>query len=126
MSEDQIRSIGDDWNAFITSGDIDNIVALYADDAQFLIPGRPAIVGKDAIRSAWEGLLAMPGFGLVLTPQEVIVDGDLAMDRGTYRLSATPPEGTFVDTGKYLVAWQRTADGWRARADMINSDSAPG
>jgi len=126
MSEDQIRSIGNDWNEFINIGDIDSIVALYAEDGQFLIPGRPAIVGTDAIRSAWQGLLAMPGFGLVLTPEEVIVDGTLAMDRGTYRLSATPPEGDFVDTGKYLVAWQRTAAGWRVRADMINSDSAPG
>jgi len=126
MSEAEIREIDRNWNEYIASGDVPAIAALYAGDAQFLMPGRPAVVGVEGIAAAWRGMLDMPGFGLALTAEEIVVDGDLAMDRGTYRLTATTPDGAFEDVGKYLVVWQRSGGTWLVRADMFNSDGAPG
>jgi ketosteroid isomerase-like protein len=38
------------WLAAYNAGDVETIVAKYADDAVVMAPGNPAAVGRDAIR----------------------------------------------------------------------------
>ena len=58
-----------------------------------------------------------PGFDLSFAPEQIVVSssGDMAMDRGTYRLG---PE-----TGKYVVVWRKVDGDWKVAADIFNSDN---
>jgi ketosteroid isomerase-like protein len=73
-------------------------------------------------------MLATPGFELTFAPEQIVVSssGDMALDRGTYRLSVAPDGTKQVDTGKYVVVWRKVDGQWKAAADIINSDLPAG
>lgn len=121
-----ILELNAQWGRMIETQDLDAIVGLYRADACFFVPGQPTFEGHDAIRSAWQFLFGLPEFGLSLNATSVEVSGDesLAMNRGTYRLSYTGPNGPVVEIGKYLLVWRAASPGaWQVVADMFNSDA---
>jgi len=105
------------------AGDIEALVAVYAEDG-IAAPGESEFVrGHDALFELW----SLPE-GRVVThhqaiPEELRVEGDMAYDWGYYEGAVTQdgePRPPF--RGKYLVVWQRDPDGvWRIAHDMWNS-----
>jgi len=116
------------WSNDMASRDIDKIVRYYAPNAALLVPNVPAIVGKDAIRSALKPLVDDPNFSLTFQPTTVEASkgGDFVYTQGTYSQTNTDPKNskkTVSDKGKYVEVWRKQADGnWLAVEDMINSD----
>jgi len=77
MNEDekQIREVIERWHRATKAGDLNSVLALMADDAVFLTPGRPPMT-KDAFAGAFKGLS-----GQIEAKQdikEIQVNGDLA------------------------------------------------
>lgn len=91
-------------------------------------PNGPIGKGHGAIEKTWAGMMAAPGFDLNFTPDQIIVSGsgDMALDRGTYRLSMQPDGKAVSDTGKYVVVWRKVDGDWKAAADIFNSDLPAG
>jgi ketosteroid isomerase-like protein len=59
------------------------------------------------------------------TPLETVISGDLAYQRGTFTVAATPKAGGNArhTQGTFLRIYRRQADGsWRMTRDMFNSD----
>ena len=108
-----------EWEAGLNSGDVDAIVALYADNARLMPPNGEASVGHDGVRAAF-GAMIEAGLRADLTAVQVESAGDVAFVVGTYQLMA----GDVVsDRGKYVETWQRGADGnWQMTNDIWNSD----
>lgn len=123
-----IRAADEAWVAAAQRGDVDAIVAFYAEDGAFMAPGAEAAVGREAVREAWVALLAIPGLEVTFGPTEIVVaqSGDIAYDIGTYRLAMDTPGGRAEDHGKYLVVWKKVDGQWRAAADMFNSNLPEG
>ena len=48
----------------------------------------------------------------------------MAVEIGAYVLEFDRDGRRLTDRGKYLVVWKRGADGWRAAADILNTDLA--
>ena len=71
---------------------------------------------------AWDGWFNAAT--LVLTTESVDANGSLAVERGTYKITLTPPGATapITDTGKYLVHWRKVGDNWMMANDIWNSD----
>jgi ketosteroid isomerase-like protein len=69
-------------------------------------------------------MMRTPGFDLTFVPEQIIVSssGDMALDRGTYRLAVAPDGTAQTDTGKYVVVWRKIGSEWKAAADIFNSD----
>ena len=69
-------------------------------------------------------MMQTPGFDLTFAPDQIIVStsGDMALDRGTYRLAIAPKGTRETDTGKYVVVWRKIGSEWKAAADIFNSD----
>ncbi len=69
-------------------------------------------------------MMQTPGFDLTFVPEQIIVSssGDMALDRGTYRLAVAPNGTAQTDTGKYVVVWRKVGGEWKAAADIFNSD----
>ena len=104
--------------------DTDAFLTHVADDAYFMPFGGPLAQG-DAIRTTWEGLLSIPGFGLEwqATSAEVGGSGDLGYTLGTFAL-ITDNDGTAMLTeGKYVTVWSKQADGsWKVKVDCFNTN----
>jgi len=122
--EQAIRATVTAWNGYLTSQNDSAITAIYAADAVVMPPNMPAIRGEAGIRQFWAGLWPIKA-ELVITPTDVTVNGDLAIEDGTWTFSVPGPDGPTTDNGKYIVVWHRQADGWKAIRDIYNSDNPP-
>ena len=122
--EQAIRGQVDQWLKLVKAKDAAAIAKLYTDDGAVMPPNAPAAKGRDAIQQTWAGMMGTPGFDLTFSPEQIIVSssGDMALDRGTYRLAVAPHGTAQTDTGKYVVVWRKIGSEWKAAADIFNSD----
>jgi uncharacterized protein (TIGR02246 family) len=125
--EKAIQGQVDRWLQLIKAKDAASIAQLYTDDGAVMPPNAPIGKGRDAIQKTWAGMLATPGFDLGIMPEQIIVSssGDMALDRGTYKLAVSPGGKPQTDTGKYVVVWRKVGGEWKAAADIFNSDLPP-
>ena len=103
------------------AGQGDSVAAHYTEDGRVMAPNMAVASGRQAIAGSM-GMMA--GATLVLTTESVSASGPLAVERGTYKLTLTPPGMTapITDTGKYLVHWHKVGDNWMMVDDIWNSD----
>jgi uncharacterized protein (TIGR02246 family) len=122
--EQAIRAQVDHWLQLVKAKDAAAIAALYTEDGAVMPSNAPIGKGRAAIQQTWASLMQLPGFDLTFTPEQIIVSssGDMALDRGTYRLAIAPGGTAQTDTGKYVVVWRKIGGEWEAAADIFNSD----
>ena len=119
MSE-AIAAINKRFMAASEAGDGAAVAALYTDDASFLPPHCPAIVGPQAIAEFAQEIFDAGVAKIELRSIDVEEHGDVAFEEGRYRLVAA--DGDLVDEGKYVVIWKRTDGTWKLHKDIFNSD----
>jgi uncharacterized protein (TIGR02246 family) len=122
--EQAIRGQVDRWLQLVKAKDAAGIAGLYAEDGAVMPPNAPIGKGRPAIQQTWASMMQTPGFDLTFVPEQIIVSssGDMALDRGTYRLAISPNGNSMTDTGKYVVVWRKIGNEWKAAADIFNSD----
>lgn len=128
--EAAIRAADSEWLEAVRAKDLERTVSFYADDASVLPVSEPIVTGKEAIRSEWAHLFAIPGFAnptSQMTHLEVSRAGDLAHARGTYTVSLEDVDGSAVtERGKWVVVWEKQPDGaWKIAVEIYNTDSPP-
>src|SRR5688500_13008947 len=107
--------------AHFNAGQGDSVAAHYTEDGRVMAPNMAAASGRQAIAAS---MGMMSGATLVLTTESVAASGSLAVERGTYTITLTPPgaPGPITDNGKYLVHWRKVGDNWLMVDDIWNSD----
>ena len=101
------------------SGDLAFFAATFDDDAVVLPPDAPAREGKVAcltfMRDVLGSLLGQFHRELVCESAEIVIDGDLAFDRGSFIQSLREKEtGMLVrERGHYLWLYVRRVEGWK-------------
>jgi uncharacterized protein (TIGR02246 family) len=122
--EQAIRAHVDHWLRLVKTKDASGIAEMYAEDGAVMPPNAPIGKGRAAIQQTWASMMGTPGFDLTFAPEQIDVSssGDMALDRGTYRLTVAPAGTTQTDTGKYVVVWRKIGGDWKAAADIFNSD----
>ena len=118
------------WNQDWLAKDSNKIMAHYADDSILIVPGGPAVNGKDAIGKSVAGMLTDPALSLKFqaAKTDVAKSGDLAYTQGSYTLTLTDPQTKQVinDHGNYVTTYRKQPDGsWKAVADIATSDVPP-
>jgi uncharacterized protein (TIGR02246 family) len=92
----------------------------YAEDAQLLPPGAPAMRGRAAIREFWTAFMQVAANDVTLDTHTVEAAGDLAYGVGRY---SHVMDGV-RHHGKYVVVYRRQANGgYKAIADIFNADA---
>lgn len=116
-------------NAYVAAwraADSGAIAELYAEDAVVLYPNQPPVTGRSAIQEYFTGFFrTFVRQEFALESSEIMIAGDWAFDRGSYRWRGYPPNNAKPesDDGKYLVVLRRRADGrWQVARDMDNSN----
>ncbi len=124
--EAAIGALAAEWGKAMAAKDVEKCVSFYADDASMFPDRAPIVTGKGPIHSVWTALLTAPGFAgsFATTKVEVAKSSDLAYEIGTYQMTTNDKKAKpQTEKGKYVVVWQRQADGnWKAVADIFNSD----
>ncbi len=118
--EEQIRKLVATWMAATKTGDIDTVLDLMADDAVFLVPGRPPMYKSDfaAAAKAQSGQAA-PKFEGSNDIQEIKVVGDWAFMWARLSVIATPPDGSppIERAGHTLTVLNKTQGRWLLARD---------
>jgi uncharacterized protein (TIGR02246 family) len=122
--EAAFRSINKTWFEAYNAGDVDGVVALYAEDAVVSAPGVPAARGHAAIHEllandvagAKEAGISLNGGDM----SDTGVSGDLGWEWGTF--TAVDQSGTTVDRGKYTSIFAKKDGKWLMIRDTWNSD----
>ena len=99
------------------------VAALYADDAIVFPAGDPTAKGHAAVAKLWEGTAKFLQT-LELKTDEVTTHGDVAVESGTYSLTAGEG-GKIADEGKYVVVWKKAKGNWLLWRDIWNSNRPP-
>jgi uncharacterized protein (TIGR02246 family) len=112
--EQAIRANVDRWLQLVKAKDAPSISQLYTDDGAVMPANGHIGKGRAAIQQTWASMLQTPGFDLTFAPEQIIVSrsGDMALDRGTYRLTMAPGGKPQHDTGKYVVVWRKVGGDW--------------
>ena len=126
--EEAIRGQVARWLELVKSKDSAAIAQLYTEDGAVMPPNATISKGRTAIQQTWASMMSTPGFELTFAPEQIILSGsgDMALDRGTYRLAFAPSGKAQTDTGKYVVVWRKVGGEWKAAADIFNSDLPAG
>ena len=111
--------------ADLNAGDADAAAEAWADDAKQFAPGAPPAVGRDAIREGIRSVQRMSA-QLELRSTDILVEGDVVIETGTWFVKLQTPDGPVEDGGPALRVWRRGADGeWRLYRDIWNSEQPP-
>ena len=123
--EAAIRHVLDEISSTFNAGDYEAMFALYRDDVVISSPGQPDIVGKDAWRKGLSALPAGVTMKMHFDTSELLVEGDMAYERGTFAIEARDPKTDAfapVVTARHVHIFRREADGqWKGWRLMENS-----
>lgn len=129
--EDDLASItgfNERYLQAINEEDIAALSSLTTAGHVMLAPNREPVVGKAANDATNGAAFERYDFSETWVPVETVIDGDLAFQRGTFTVTATPKgEGDrLAVSGSFLRIYQRQPNGeWRMTRDMFNSSSPP-
>jgi len=127
--ETDIRMLIERWHRAAGSGDVCEILSLMAEDAVFLAPERPPMIGRSAFAQSLKRVLESHTLESTGDVQEVRVSGDMACCWMNLTVIATPIDGTapLVRRGPALSVFSKCADGsWvlTRDANMLAANTA--
>jgi ketosteroid isomerase-like protein len=111
------------WLEAYNAGEVEKMVALYAEDAVLMPPHAPVANGHAAIRAFLTADTAgakAAGIKLVPGASTAGVAGDTGWESGSY--TVTNASGTILDSGSYLSVSHKSNGKWLYHRDTYNSD----
>ncbi|MCH9028729.1 MAG: DUF4440 domain-containing protein [Bacteroidetes bacterium] len=132
QSEDELIAKFNETNKkfsqMMVDNDLEGMLSYYAENPISMPSYQPMLRSLDAMRESHkqqhEMGMKVTAFELIAT--DVIVEGNIAIEIGTYTISMDMPEmGTMDDHGKYMNVWEKQGGDWKLRADMWNTDMNP-
>jgi ketosteroid isomerase-like protein len=107
----------------INDGDIDTLASLTTDGHMMISSGGPPLTGKQALVAAMTRAFQTTDFDESWAPEETVVSGDLAYQRGTFVVVAKPKAGGAESrvTGNFLRIYRKVDGAWFMVRDSFNS-----
>jgi len=117
-----IDSLNSEFVAHFNAGHGDLVAAQYTEDAELAVAGQPLVKGKKDIAGFVTGLSQMKA-ALTLTATSVEANGPVAIERGDYTLSISPPGASqaLTETGTFLVHWHNVNGAWLRVHDLATT-----
>jgi ketosteroid isomerase-like protein len=113
------------------NGDVERILAVFADSFTDMTEGQPTFFGVEAKavrRARLEKLFHGHHVEMSQVIIDIVVSGDIAIEHGWHGLTLRPKAGGPITTRRtrYMEAWWRSADGaWRIVLFLDNADQKP-
>lgn len=113
-----IAATNAEFIAAFNSGNAAGVAACYTTEGQFKVPNAPTFDGRDAITTAFQGLIDAGITRVELTTVEVEDCDENAIEHGEYALYAGDD---LADKGRFMVHWKNVYGKWYLHRDIINS-----
>ena len=112
----------------INDGDIDTLASLTTEGHMMIASGGPPLTGKRALVDAMTRAFQTTQFDESWAPEETVVSGDLAYQRGTFIVIAKPKAGGAETrtTGNFLRIYRKIGGAWFMVRDSFNSQQPRG
>ena len=122
LARQDVEATHQRFTMHFNAGNGDSAAAVFADRGRAMWPNAPASIGRPEIVAALDSLKATSPV-LTLRTEEVAANGPIAVERGRYTMTSTPPGGVqAADSGKYLARWHKIAKEWAIVDFIWNSD----
>jgi len=121
--EAALKAITASWLNAYNAGEVEKIVALYADDAVLMPPHAAVVTGHAAIRAyLTTDTAGAKAAGVKLVPGAATagVSGDTGWESGSFTVADA--SGATVDSGSYLSVARKSNGKWSYVRDTYNSD----
>lgn len=121
-----ITALSNSFATHMSAGHTDSVVNMYTENAMLMPPNMPAVSGRDGIRT-WMAANAFPqGATFTLTTADVMANGPLALERGTFSIEmpAMGHNPAMTVQGKYLAHWHMVNGTWQMADDIWNENAA--
>ncbi len=132
QSEDELIAKFNETNKkfsqMMIDNDLEGMLSYYAENPISMPSYQPRLRSLDAMMESHkqQNEMGKKVTAFELTATDVIIEGNSAIEIGTYTISMDMPEmGTMDDHGKYMNVWQKQDGDWKLRADMWNTDMNP-
>ena len=123
--EDPIFEARQIYTKAFKAGDIDMLLSLAADDIVWMPPNDTSLYGRAELKEWLEEYFEYFRLAAYTEPErEVIVAGEVAIERTSYMIAIVPVKGStrIRDDGKMLTIWKRQSDGsWKIWRGIWNS-----
>ncbi len=122
----EIDALFASWREATSRGDVATLLSLVTEDAEFWMPGTPAVKGREAIRTMYERFIGAFKIEQEFEETERIVAGDYAFIRGIEHNIVTPRGGEPVNVLQraFMILHRGTDGRWRFARGMTNRESA--
>jgi ketosteroid isomerase-like protein len=119
VAVEQAKAVLESHDALVRSGNLDGILENMAEDMVTLAPDTPLIVGREATRQLYVGILGMGVWDGTHHYDGAEVVGDLVILHGVARGSLTPKGGVASEiANNFILTLRKETDGkyrvWRA------------
>jgi ketosteroid isomerase-like protein len=115
----EVTAAVDVFMNYVNQGDLENMVAMYSEDASVLPPNGNSLYGIAAVSAFWQHMLQNVGFSNVqytIEKLEQLSEDSIAeMTRFQVELAGQPAQG------KYVVVWKKIQGSWKLHIDIFNS-----
>jgi ketosteroid isomerase-like protein len=107
----------------INDGDIDTLASLTTEGHMMIASGGPPLTGKQALVDAMARIFQTTEFDESWAPEETVISGDLAYQRGTFIVVAKPKAGGAESrsTGNFLRIYRKIDGAWFMVRDSFNT-----
>jgi len=120
-----ITKAGADFDVAMTKGDVAAIVAPYTQDAVFVSIDGTVFSGRAQIEQLYRDRFAKSGPVLEskIESEEVMLDSDLAYERGRGAFTRLIDGKKTTDWARFLTIWQRQSEGdWKILSNIVLPD----
>ncbi|MBS0393771.1 MAG: nuclear transport factor 2 family protein [Proteobacteria bacterium] len=109
------------WEVAFNQGDADAIAALYAPQAQLVMPGAEPVRGRERIRAAVLDMIRS-GVKVKIGTEENVGSGNVAYVYGPYQV--VDAQGHVAERGHYVETWRRDSGRWLIDIDINTAGPA--
>ncbi len=118
--EDAVRAAGREWVAQFKAGNLDALMALYAENPEVALHDQPKLTGRDAVRGYFANRLKTPpDADFLLLEESLEVRGNTALAMNKYWFTLRTQGREYKDAGRSLITYTRDRKGrWLIRHDI--------
>ncbi|MGD8278044.1 MAG: SgcJ/EcaC family oxidoreductase [Gemmatimonadota bacterium] len=125
MAEAAVDQIRTDYMAAFNNHDAATVASMFADSAVVLAANGEVEEGREAIEASLTEQMAGSPMAQI-DADETMVFGDMAVQRGTYTVNSTTPDGTAMSvSGSYMSALAQADGAWMIEALITNLNAPP-
>jgi uncharacterized protein (TIGR02246 family) len=113
ISHDGIKTLGQDWGTALSSGDANQITALYDQEAVLLATFSDELDTAKEIETYFVGLLQKPDLKVAFNAQNIrVLDDNTATNSGLYTFSYSENGKTVEVPARYTFLYEKKGDRW--------------